>query len=279
MRIEQAHYQFELLYDRVASNDRPDFMPWEKDEFLNSAQWTFLEQRYKLSKLRTGFEVDQMTISELSNLHIKSPELQPSITTINLGNGKYEVRLDDLGNNINGQYFRYLFLTKASITIKKGDCTKKIRLKIHQTDDSKTTFNQPDWDWGTIHGQFGKSTFPSTVTTSPGIADSLDRHLDLITNPLTVNERFNNDQLQSLYIDTTDINGIQQFDVIDACVSYIKYPNRVFIGGYDHIDKQSTLTDPQIQFDIDEAFHEKIVRIAVDLARMTNSEGQPQPQK
>ena len=107
----------------------------------------------------------------------------------------------------------------------------------------------------------------------------MDRHLDLITNPLTVNERFNNDQLQSLYIDTTDINGVQQFDVVDACISYIKYPNRVFIGGYDHIDKQSTLTDPQIQFDIDEAFHEKIVRIAVDLARMTNSEGQPQPQK
>ena len=122
MRIEQAHYQFELLYDRVASNDRPDFMPWEKDEFLNSAQWIFLEDRYQLSKLRKGFEVDQKTISELSNLHIKSPELQPSVTPIILGNGRYEVRLNDLGNNINGQYFRYLFLTKATITIQKGNC-------------------------------------------------------------------------------------------------------------------------------------------------------------
>jgi hypothetical protein len=280
MRIEQAHYQFELLWDRVASNDRPDFMPWEKDEFLNNAQWLFLEDRYQLNKLRKGFEVDQLTISELSNLHIKSPELQPVVTPINLGNGRYEVRLDDLGNNINGQYFRYLFLTKAEITIIKNGCSKKVRLKLHQTDDLKTTFNQPDWNHGVIHGQFGKSTFPTPPTPSTTIGDSLDRLADLIENPTLVTERFNNDQLQSLYIDTTDVDNVQQFDVTGACISYIKYPNRVFIGGYDHIDKQSTSSTPQIQFDIDEAFHPKIVKIAVDLAKMANGEmGQSKTQK
>ena len=274
MRIEQAHYQFELLWDRVASNDRPDFMPWEKDEFLNNAQWIFLEQRYKLSKLRKGFEVDQFTISELANLHIKSPELQPAVTPTDLGGGKYEVRLDDLGSNINGQYFRYLFLTKAEITISNGICSKKVRLKIHQTDDVKTTFNQPDWDWKQILGQFGKSTFIATPTASTTIGDSLDRQADLITNPAAVTERFNNDQLQSLYIDTTDIDDVQQYTVTSACISYIKYPNRVFIGGYDHIDKQSTTSSPQIQFDIDEAFHPKIVQLAVELAMMANGEKQ-----
>lgn len=278
MRIEQAHYQFELLYDRVASNDRPDFMPWEKDEFLNSAQWIFLEDRYKLSKLRQGFEVDQLTISELSNLHIKSPELQPAVLPIDLGNGKYEVRLNELGNNINGQYFRYLFLTKAELTIRKGTCTKKVRVKLHQTDDVKTTFNQSDWDWKIVLGQFGKSNFITPVTPPTTINDSLDRHLELVENPLLVTERFNNDQLQSLYIDTTDIDDIQQFEVVNACISYIKYPNRVFFGGYDHIDKQSTSSDPQIQFDIDEAFHDKIVKIAVDLAMTANGDTQ-QPQK
>jgi len=274
MRIEQAHYQFELLWDRVASNDRPDFMPWEKDEFLNNAQWIFLEERYELSKLRKGFEVDQLTISELANLHIKSPELQPAVTPTDLTGGRYEVRLDNLGNNINGQYFRYLFLTKAEITIVKDSCTKKVRLKIHQTDDLKTTFNQPDWDWNTIHGQFGKSTFIATPTTSIVIDDTLDRLMDLVAVPVLATGRFNNDQLQSLYLDTTDIDDVSQYTVTSACISYIKYPNRVFIGGYDHIDGQSTSTTPQIQFDIDEAFHPKIVKIAVDLAMMANGEKQ-----
>lgn len=279
MRIEQAHYQFELLHDRVASNDRPDFMPWEKDEFLNNAQWIFLEDEYKLSSLRKGFEIDQYTISELSNLHIKSPELQPSIIPINLGNGKYEVRLNDLGNNINGQYFRYLILTKADVTIKRDNCIKKTRLTLHQTDDIKTTFSQADWDWKTIIGQFGKSRFITLPTPSSTIGDSLDRQANLIQDFATVTERFNNDQLQSLYLDTTDVDGIPQFEVVDICISYIKYPNRVFFGGYDHVDKQSTSTSPQIHFDIDEAFHPKIIKIAVELARMANGEVQPRPNK
>jgi hypothetical protein len=271
MRIDQMHYNFELGIDRVASNDRPDFMPWEIDEFLNSAIMEFLKSRYNFNQERRGFEVDQYRISELSNLHIKSPELQPAVTPVNLGNGLYEVRLDSLGNNINGQFFRYLFLTKAIITIRKGDCDKKITLNLHQTDDLKTVFNQPDWNWGQIHGMFGKSTVTTIPVPVPAPnTDSPDFTIDLL--PTT---RFNNDQLQSLYLDTTDVDGTQQYQVVNACISYIKYPNRVFVGGYDHIDLHSDSSSDPIHCDLDEAFHKDIVDIAVALA-MRSVVGGPQ---
>jgi hypothetical protein len=266
MRIEQMHYNFELGIDRVASNDRPDFMPWEIDEHLNNAIYKFLKDRYKINEQKEAFEVNQYRLSELSNLHIKSPELQPAIIPTSLGSGKYEVRLDNLGNNISGQYFRYLFLTKAEITIQKGLCTKKVRLKLYQSDDDKTFYDQPDWDWDVIHGSFGKSNFTTLPESSPVVDDKMDVTAIILDDPNLVTEKFNNDRLQSLYLDTTNMKGVSQFDVVNACISYIKYPNRVFIGGYDHIDKHSDNTTLQIQCDIDEAFHQDIVDIAVKLA-------------
>ena len=71
----------------------------------------------------------------------------------------------------------------------------------------------------------------------------------------------------SLYLDTTDNMGVQQYNVVRAFISYIKYPNRVFIGGYDHIDKHSTSSTEPIHCDLDESFHDEIVRIAVNLSQ------------
>lgn len=266
MRIEQMHYNFKLGLDRVASNDRPDFMPWEIDEYLNNAIWKFLKDRYKLNEAKDAFEVNQFRMSELSNLHIKSPELQPAITPLDLGDGKYEVRLNDLGNNIDGQYFRYLFLTKAEVLIRKGNCTKKARIDLYQTDDIKTYFSQPDWDWNIVHGMFGKSNFQTTPIVSPTVIDTMSVTAKIMDNPSSSVEKYNNDQLQSLYLDTTDIEGVPQFTVESIWVSYIKYPNRVFVGGYAHIDKHSTSATAAIHCDIDESFHSDIVEIAVQVA-------------
>jgi len=261
------HYKFELGLDRVASNDRPDFMPWEIDEYLNDAIWIFLKERYSIDRNKNGFEVNQLVISELSNLHIKSPELQPSVTPLNLNNGVYEVPLNLLGDNINGQYFRYLFLTKAEATISKNNCTHKVRVKFYQTDDRKNTFDEPDFDWKIVHGSFGRSNFITTPVESGIIADSMDVTSNIIDDPNLITERLNNDQLQSIFLDTNNSDGESQFEIIDVCVSYIKYPNRVFIGGYDHIDKHSTLSTAQIHCDIDEGFHPEIIKIAVALAK------------
>ena len=97
--------------------------------------------------------------------------------------------------------------------------------------------------------------------------DSMDSTSSILTPTAgPILERYNNDQLQSLYLDTTDMYGVSQFDVVNAYISYIKYPNRVFIGGYNHIDKHSTSTSLPIHCDIDEGFHQDIVEIAVKLA-------------
>lgn len=135
MQIDQAHFQFQLLSDRIASNDRPDFNPAEIDEFLNLATINFIKLRYGVDRInasKLGFEKNQKSIEELATLHIKSPEIQPEIYPIpNAYNqqGLYEFKLNDLGNNINGQYFRYLFLTKLELKIKKGNCIKTIDVK------------------------------------------------------------------------------------------------------------------------------------------------------
>ena len=43
--------------------------------------------------------------------------------------------------------------------------TKKIRVNLHQTDDNKTFFSQPSFDWGEILAMFGKSTFLFIILT------------------------------------------------------------------------------------------------------------------
>lgn len=268
MRIQEMHYKFDLWLDRVASNDRPDFMPWEKDDYINTAIWLFIKERYGIaSQTVRGFETDEARIDQLKTLHIKSPELQPAITPINLGNGRYEFRLNSLGNNISGQYFRYLFLTDGVIKIRKDGCTKNIGLTQWQIDDDKTAFNASSWKWNRVLVNFGKSTFITPPAQSPVTADSPDVTASLITNYNLINERYNNDLLASIYVDSTNRNWVQEFEVVEACISYIKYPNRVFYGGYDHIDKQSVNTSEPIHCDLDEAFHDEIIRIAVHLAQ------------
>lgn len=267
MRIDQMHYNFELELDRVASNDRPDFMPWEIDEYLNKAIWKFVKTRYGISQQKFGFETNQKRIDELASLHIKSPEVQPPVVPISLGNGRWEVRLSSLGNNINGQYFRYLFLTAAEVVIRKGKCTKKIRHTQWQIDDRKLSLSEPSWKWNRIIANFGRSTFITIPTDNPNILDRQFDTADLVINDGLASEKFNNDELRSLFFDTTTHDGIEQFTLDSVCINYIKYPNRVFFGGYNHLDKHSTDTSDPIHCDIDESFHPEIVRLAVEYAQ------------
>lgn len=264
------HYEFKLLYDRVASNDRPDFMPWEVDAFLNQAIDIYVKTRTNFDKFimqgktgqEIGFESTQFRIDELSSLHIKSPEVQPEILPDNVIDNVYEFKLNSLGNNINGQYFRYMFATKIVLKIKKNGCSKYITGLIWQTDDSKNTFNEPNYKWGRAHCNFGKSS-----TIIPSISNtnllSPDYTLNLSTGSnATLTSR--NDELKSLYVDSKDRCNNPQFEVVSARISYIKRPNRVCLGTYPHIDKHASAVP--VHCDIDDAFHREIINIAINLA-------------
>ena len=113
MLIDEMHYVFELGLDRVASQDRPDMYPNEKDNYLNRAIAEFVKDRYGFveSQRKLGFETDQERISNLTNLHIKSPVLQPALTPIDLGNGQYELRLSSLLHRY--MFFFCLFHTRT----------------------------------------------------------------------------------------------------------------------------------------------------------------------
>ena len=224
MVIDQLHHEFKLEKNKVDSLASMDYLPVEIDAYLNKSIWFFLKSRYKINQSNRGFETNQDRITQLSNLHIKSPELQPGIVPTLVTNGTYKIELKDLD-------YEYLFLTKANCDIKKADCIKNgVRIKLTQTDDNNTLYSSPNFNWKIVNGQFGK--------TDSGTATNVEK--------------------SALYIYTEEGS-----EITTIYIEYIKYPNRVFFGGYDHIDGQSVSTDPKINCDIDAGFHDEIVRQAV----------------
>lgn len=264
MLIDQLHYNFKLEAERIDSQDKLDLEPVEIDAYLNKAIWTYLKERYSVlpDKPKRGFETDQMRITQLSSLHIKSPHVQPGLTPTLIEDGLYELQLNELGNNINGQFFRYLFLTDGYIKAKKGNCNKRISLSHHQVDDTKTIYTASNWTWRRVNYNFGKSTFINSHVLPEDSNQSPDVTMDIVDE----SPRNNNDELSSLYLDTRDKYGDPQFEIETVYLSYIKYPNRVFFGGYDHIDRMSTSDSPKIHCDFDEITCNDIVSIAVRLA-------------
>lgn len=271
MTINEMHYEFKLQYDKIDAYDRRNLEPWEIDSFLNRAIFLFLISRYDISKsTKRGFETDQKRISDLSSLHIKSPELQPYITPVLIAPGRYEINVSTLGNNINNSYYRYMFLTKAIVEMEKNNCTKLCEVNLYQIDDRKNTYNEPSWNWCRTLGNFGRSTYPVSTVDVPATSQNnpyYNQNLELITPGAPDLHDLLNDRIQSFYLDTTDTNGVSQYTVNKVYISYIKYPNRVFFGGYDHIDGLVDSSAQQIHCDLNDLVHPEVIRLAVGLAR------------
>jgi hypothetical protein len=237
MLINEMHHRFEQEVDRISTQDRPDFLPNEIDDYLNKAIWIFLKDRYGfINKVKQGFETNQERIDNLRNLHIKSPQVQPEIAVVDLGNGYYEARLNTLD-------FRYLFLTDATVKIEKDGCTKAIGHKLWQVDDIKTIYSDSSYEWCRVIANFGRSS---------------DRNIE---SNASVNE-----DLGSIFFNTKNKYGVPQFTVTGVCLDYVKYPNEVFFSGYDHINGIYLAASPQVHCDIDAAFHDEIVSIAAQQA-------------
>jgi hypothetical protein len=265
MLIDQMQYNFLLQKQRTDSEDRRDYEPYEIDEYLNAAIFLFCKKRFAFDPNKRGFETDSLRLSQLSNLHIKSPQVQPGIAPVELQPGLYELNLNRLGENLRNQYFRYMFLTEAYVDAHEDACNKCINLKHSPSVQEIDTYSESSWLWRRVNYSFGKSTYQQEHLSDLNmeIVLSPDTTMDLVNN---FTRKFTNDELSSLYIDTRDRDKIPQFTISKVYVSYIKYPNRVFSGGYDHVDGLSTsLTEP-IHCDIDEIFHDDIVRIAVRLS-------------
>lgn len=262
------HYQFNVLSQSSDSKKSNSFEPYEIDSYLNKAIVQFVKDNYSFSyTTRKGFEVDQSRISKLSSLVIKSPELQEAITPISLGGGRYELNLDSLGTNVTGNddYFRYMFYIDGYANCVKicnnVTTNKRIKLYIYRHDELDSSYNESSWYWGKLKASFGKSR--SKAFSSLDIeANNNDQLLNLIDS----NNKYSNDSLSSIFLNTNNADGISEYEINSIEISYIKYPNKVFIGGYQDIDGRNIDITKQVHCDIDDIFHQEIVRQAVLLA-------------
>lgn len=228
MTITQMHAELDLELDRVASGDAPDLNVREKDDYLNKAIWIFLKEHFDLDKGKVGqgFETKSINTHALRNLHIKFP-LQPALTPVNLGSGVWELKLNTLIHEL-------FVVTRIQANIEKNGCVKKVISTFSQHDDEESYYTRSNFKWGRLIHYYGKARTTPTGTTS-------------------------NVEKGAIYFDT---NTAGAFTINSVRVEYLKYPNRVFFSGYNHIDGASSSSDPQIHCDIDSAYHHEIVSIA-----------------
>lgn len=241
MLIDEMHYEFQLEFNKIDSNDLPDLLPVEIDSYLQRGIWIWLKKNFDpKAPIQEGFEASSLQISKLANLHIKSPEKQAGITPTSLGNNTYEIKLKKDTNLLD---YDYLVLTRgrADITSSSNtNCTKsKVKLLLRQTDDTDdtNTYTKPSFKWSRVTGYFGRDTSQ----------DSLP------SNPSNLNH--------SIFLETAG-----DFTINTVYLDYIKYPNRVFYDGYDQLNgptKSASGTANRVHCDIDAAYHPEIISLAV----------------
>jgi hypothetical protein len=222
MNIAEMHVALDQEIDRISGDKKPDLNPAEKDMYLQKGIWIYIFNKYDSNIRQKGFETNQERIDSLRTLHVPSPGLQPEIVPTLVTDGIYKVDLSDLD-------YEYLLLTKVEARVSKDGCTKTIRTTSFQTDDRENTFSKSSFKWSRLNISLAKSNSSTSINTEKG----------------------------AIFFDTAE-----DFSVLAASISYVKYPNRVFFGGYNHIDGNSISTDAPINCDIDAAFHPEIVRLA-----------------
>ncbi len=225
----------ELHYDFKIKTDKIDSL--KTRNFLPAEiDWILNESIQEFVDNKYGdFEDKQDIIDQLNTLVIKSPtSLQAPMTCTLESPGVFRMNLADLN-------YPYLHLVRLNVLGSKSGCNDKIikgREVSHDELDKVllSPFEGPSFIWMNIPYVFGKT----------------DNILDGA----------------SIYLYTKG-----NFDVVEAYPEYLKIPRKVFFGGYDSLDGLYSASDPPIECDLPEAFHRRIVDIAVAEAyRNMNSE-------
>lgn len=243
MSIGKTHLEFQKRVNKIHTSANPNFFDYEVDMYLDRAQLEFVSSFYKHGQAKgLGFEASTEAIAALSNITVKSPQVQSALVPTELTSGIYELNLSSLTYDI-------IFPVKAVILASKDNCSKRLRWELFQNDDVKNRVNQPSWTYGKVHCNLAKSTSGNTLPT-----------------------------FSSLFIDTTSVRDIKQFDVTGVEVTYIKRPNIPWLGTYtlttdlkplavDSSNKiYETGADIAVDLEIEEFYHKNIINIAADLA-------------
>ena len=231
MNIKEFHYDFKVKIDKVDSLSKRNFNVAEIDWILNEAILLFVKERYGITNIKQqGFETSQKRISDLNNLVVKCPTIkQPALIPNLVSPNLWEVDLKDLK-------YPYLFLIRGECKVSKSNCAPRVAiLKQIPHDDLSTSltnpFYKPSFLWQEVLTVFGRNNNTPDSTLSNSV-----------------------NQQASVYMYTDD------FAIDEVYLEYIKYPNKVSIGGYTYLDgSPSVLTE----CDLAEETHKEIVDIAV----------------
>lgn len=244
MTIGKAHFEFQQRLNKNHTAGNPNFFDFEIDAYLDRAQLELLGGFYAHGREKgSGFETSTEAIAALSNVTVKSPGAQSVLVPTEFGgtdSGIYELNLGDLTYDI-------IFPIKAVILAEKDGCSKRLRWELFQNDDVKNRINQPSWTYGKVHCNFAKST---TGTNLP--------------------------RFSSMFIDTTNVKDVKQYNVTGVNLTYIKRPAIPWLGTYDLTTDLQPLTpankiyeagvDAPVDFELEEFYHKQILNIAADLA-------------
>jgi len=239
MTITEMAYDFKLKLDKVDSQQKRNLKDWEVDWFLNDAIQVFLNQVVGGNNIRlTGFEEEQRRYDDIRTLVIKSPSsLQPGLPVLTLNSNLYELPLASLGIDpiTNTKRFDYYQLVRLRVDISKTGCANKnTGVRQIQHDDLNNAlispFHKPSFIWSEVLTTYGAST--------------------------------NGTDEGSIFFYTDN------FSVLQAYPDYIKRPNKVWLGTYNSLDGNYTVTVPQTTVDCDlpATTHPRITDLAVDIA-------------
>lgn len=156
MNIKELHYDFKIKIDKVDSLKKRNFETHEIDWIINEAQLIFLKQRFGQTNFKVkGFETTNKRKTDLGNLHITSPMIQPGLNTQQVDSSIFSINLKDLK-------YPYFIITRLHGDIEKEGCVKKTHQVKPVTHDDLNeylirSFYKPDFNWGRILVTEGQS--------------------------------------------------------------------------------------------------------------------------
>jgi hypothetical protein len=121
MTVQEMHIALDILFDKEATLNYPNFKPEHKDFFLNLAQDHFVKQRYSGNNAKNkGFEETQKRTDDLKNVTEQAIIVPQATQASNKPNGRYVDLPLVSPNNI------YWFAITEEADITRKCCANKI---------------------------------------------------------------------------------------------------------------------------------------------------------
>lgn len=231
MTVKEMHRQFKISLDKVDSSSLPEFKPSEIDYYLNEACMRFIKTRYGRNNIyHQGFEETQKRTEDLKNI-VVTRYTTPTLDTFYTGTNMniYNVNLSQLYDIVDG----VRTLDTSSVYMIFAKCKAKI---VNNTCSQwvKCELSQQDDFTSSESDPFNQ---PTTY------------------KPLVLFEEGN-----------ILVNVPQGNSVSDFMITFIKEPNKIYLGTYPLPGVSFTGPVSEVTCNLSNHTHPEIVQLAVTIA-------------